>query len=51
MPFYKPFNPYDKYELCKNKIVSPEQILNVHVNPLHLERNTESHMKVRTTSF
>ena len=51
MPFYKPLNPYDKYELSKNKVVPPEQILNVHVNPLNLERNTESKMKVRTTNF
>ena len=51
MPFYKPSNPYDKYELSKNKFVSPEQILSVHVNPLNLERNTESFLKVRTPSF
>lgn len=51
MPFYKPSNPYDKYELSKSKFISPEQILAVHVNPLNLERNTENKMKVRTPSF
>lgn len=51
MPFYKPSNPYEKYELARQKIVPPETILNVHVNPLYLERNTESKMKVKTNSF
>ena len=51
MPFYKPSNPYEKYELASKKIVPPETILNVHVNPLNLERNTESKMKVKTNSF
>ena len=51
MPFYKPSNPYEKYELAAKKIVPPEQILNVHVNPLNLERNTEYKMKCKTNSF
>ena len=52
MSFYKPLNPnVDKFELSRNKILSHDQFLNVHMNPLNLERNTEHSQKSRTIGF
>ena len=51
MPFYKPLNPALKLEQARNKVLSPDQFLSVHMNPLNLERNTEPSKKIHTLGF
>ena len=42
LAFYRPCNPAtEKFDLARHKILRPEQFLNVHVNPLSLERSTD----------
>ena len=51
LSFYKPLNPLDKFDLARHKILSHDQFLNVHMNPLNLERNTDHSQKIRTMCF
>ena len=51
IPFYEPINPELKYEQARHKVLSPDYFLQVHPNPLNLERTSEIHQKVRTLGF
>ena len=51
IPFYKPLNPALRLEQARNKVLSPDQFLSVHMNPLNLERNTEPNKKIQTLGF
>ena len=51
IPFFKPLNPEMKLDLARNKVLSPDQFLQVHQNPLNLDQSLDQGTRMRTHGF
>lgn len=51
LPIFEPINPHNDFEKARNKILSPESFLKVHMNPLNLERGNGKDNKVKHMTF
>ncbi len=51
IPFFEPVDPMTKFDFANKKVLKPDYFLQLHQNPMNIERNSEVAQIVRTLGF